>query len=289
MADSESTEGGIEESLAKTLSRIEIPPRPAVLDKVMAEMQSHDPDFRRLANLIVADVGLAAGLIKTANAPAFGYRSKATTVRDALTMLGLINVLRTLAGLSLRTVLPESPAMKGFWEASSGSAFICGWLTRELGVREGIRSEDAYTYALFHDCGIPVLLHSLPGYEETFLGNRDADRSYVDIENERHELNHAQVGSAMAETWFLPELHVQAILHHHAPKIATPSMPGLMPGTRRLIALGQLAEKLHADLTGGADHGWKLAGEDRLAVLGIAADRLDELRSGAGNILDSLG
>jgi HD-like signal output (HDOD) protein len=289
MTDSAATQSGIEESLAKTLAGIEIPPRPAVLDKVMAEMQSHDPDFRRLANLIVADVGLAAGLIKTANAPAFGYRSKATTVRDALTMLGLINVLRTLAGLSLRTVLPESPAMKGFWETSSGTAFICGWLTRELGIRDGIRSEDAYTYALFHDCGIPVLLHSLPGYEQTFTSSREADRSYAEIEIERHEMSHAQVGSVMAESWFLPEIHVQAILHHHADRIFPPNMPGLAAGTRRLIALGQLAEKLHADLTGGADHGWNLTGTDRLEVLGIGEDQLDGLRNGAGNILDSMG
>ncbi|MBL8478603.1 MAG: HDOD domain-containing protein, partial [Sterolibacteriaceae bacterium] len=236
MTDSASPQSEIEKSLAKALAGIEIPPRPAVLDKVMAEMQSSDPDFRRLANLILADVGLAAGLIKTANSPAFGYRSKAATVRDALTMLGLINVLRTLAGLSLRAVLPESPAMKGFWETSSGTAFICGWLTRELGIREGIRSEDAYTYALFHDCGIPVLLHSLPGYEETYTATHVVDRPYTEIEIERHELSHARVGAIMAESWFLPDLHVQAILHHHATRIFPPNMPGLAAGTRRLIA-----------------------------------------------------
>ena len=72
MTDSASPQSEIEKSLAKALAGIEIPPRPAVLDKVMAEMQSSDPDFRRLANLILADVGLAAGLIKTANSPAFG-------------------------------------------------------------------------------------------------------------------------------------------------------------------------------------------------------------------------
>ena len=93
----------------------------------------------------------------------------------------------------------------------------------------------------------------------------------------------------MAESWFLPDIHVQAILHHHATRIFPPNMPGLAAGTRRLIALGQLAEKLHGDLTGGADHGWNLTGADRLEVLGIGADQLDGLRAGASSTLDSMG
>ena len=60
---------GIEASLAGTLAKIEIPPRPVLLDKLMAEMQQDEPDFHRLAGLIRADVGMSASLIKTANAP----------------------------------------------------------------------------------------------------------------------------------------------------------------------------------------------------------------------------
>ena len=68
---------------------IDIPPRPAILASVQAEMAADDPDFRRLEALLSADVALAAGLIKTVNSPFFGRNRRASTVNDALMMLGL--------------------------------------------------------------------------------------------------------------------------------------------------------------------------------------------------------
>lgn len=280
---------GIEASLAETLAKIEIPPRPVVLDKVMAEMQADEPDFRRLSALILADVGMSASLIKTANAPIFGYRSKAATVRDALTMLGLINVLRTLAGIALQKIAPETPAMHGFWETSGRVAHLGGWLVKQVGVRDAIRSEDAYTYALFHDCGIPLLLKALPGYEATYeLARGESARPITAIETERHALNHAMVGCALAHSWYLPQVHVQAILHHHDLDLLTSPDGKIPPGSRRLIALVHLAEMLEHGAGGVAYHEWSRMGEACLAILGLTPARLDELQPGAIEILKGI-
>lgn len=278
----QSVEGVVEAALGQTLEKIEIPPRPAMLDKLAAEMQRDEPDFRRMANLILGDVGLSASLIKTANSPAFGYRSRASTVRDALTMLGLINVLRTLSGLALRQAAPETPGLKGFWEAASRAAHTCGWLVKQLGVVHGVRSEDAYTYALFHDCGIPVLIKAVPGYEETYLAAlKDGGRPITVIETERHALNHALVGCAIAKTWLLPDLIVESILNHHD----NLSRQDLSPACRRLIAFGQLAETLVAGVTGGTDHEWSRLAEDCLTTLEIGPARVGELASGVKALL----
>ena len=285
MNDPQSLESVVEAALGKTLESIEIPPRPAMLDKLAAEMQQDEPDFRRIANLILADVGLSASLIKTANSPAFGYRSKASTVRDALTMLGLINVLRTLSGLALRRAAPETPALKGFWETSTHMAHTCGWLVKQLGVESGVRSEDAYTYALFHDCGIPVLLKAMPGYEATYLAAvKDGSRAITTAESEQHALNHALVGCAIAKTWYLPELIVHSILNHHE----NLSGGNLTPACRRLIAIGQLSETLIAGATGRTDHEWARLAEDCLTTLDIGPARVAELAPGVRKLLQEL-
>jgi HD-like signal output (HDOD) protein len=282
MNGSQATDGVVEAALGKTLEKIEIPPRPAMLDKLAAEMQQDEPDFRRLANLILADVGLSASLIKTANSPAFGYRSKAATVRDALTMLGLINVLRTLSGLALRQAAPETPALKGFWETSSHMAHTSGWLVKQIGVQHGVRSEDAYTYALFHDCGIPVLLKALPGYEATYLrAIEDGGRPITAAETEAHSLNHALVGCAIAKTWYLPDLIVQSILNHHE----NISGQELTPACRRLIAVGQLSATLVAGATGRTDHEWARLAEDCLRTLEIGPAKVGELAAGVKQLL----
>lgn len=280
---------GIESSLAETLANIEIPPRPMVLDKVMAEMQLDVPDFRRLANLIQADVGMSASLLKTANSPVFGYRTRVSTVREALTMLGLINVLRALAGIALRQAAPETPLLKGFWENSVRVALLSGWLVKQLGVRDGIRSEDAYTFGLFHDCGIPVLLKALPGYEATYeLACRESERPLTEIETQHHTLNHAMVGCALAHSWFLPQVHVQAILHHHNIGLLFAPESEIPHGSRRLIALAHLAEMLSDDVHEARDHEWQRLGDSCLTILDCTSERVADLRAGALEVLKEI-
>lgn len=277
---------GFQSLLAGTLAKIEIPPRPVLLDKLMAEMQQDEPDFHRLAGLIRADVGMSASLIKTANAPIFGYRSKATTVREALAMLGLIHVLRTLAGISLRHAVPETPELKLFWDTSARVAYLSGWLVKQVGAKDGIRAEDAYTFGIFHDCGIPVLINALAGYEATYqLACKEGGRPLTEFETEHHTLNHALVGCALAQSWLLPQVHVEAILHHHDLAVLSASAADIPVGSRRLIAFGHLAEMLDATATGASDHEWQRMGEACLAVLDVSSDRVAELQSAAIEIL----
>jgi HD-like signal output (HDOD) protein len=275
---------GVESGLADVLAKIEIPPRPAVLDEVMGEMQKDEPDYRHLSRLITSDVGLAATLIKTANSPVFGYRSRASTVREALTMLGLVMVARTVAAYGIRNVLPESAAMRGFWESSARVAQLAGWLARTLGIEEGIRTPDAYTYGLFRDCGIPVLMKVREGYERVLAAAAaEPLRPFTAVEVETLTINHAMVGSVMAQSWYLPELYCQAIFHHHDPEAFAGD--GVTPAVRRMVALGQLAEWLQGDKSDAAAYEWNKLGAATLDALRLTPAQADALRPEAAAVL----
>lgn len=281
---------GIDATLAESLAKIEIPPRPAIVDQVMAEMQADAPDYRRLASLITSDVGLAAWLVKTANAPIFGFRTRAMTVRDALTMLGLLMVLRTVAGYALRQVLPESPALKGFWDTSARVAHVSGWLVRETGIADGVRPQDAYTYGLFRDCGIPVLMRVSDGYDGV-LANATAEplKSFTEVESDRFAINHAMVGCVMAHSWYLPEVQCEAILHHHDLASLSGERGDLSPAARRLVALGQLAEWLQAEDSVGAANEWKKLGDAVLALLDLTPMQVASMRADVRAFLQDVG
>lgn len=280
--------GHLDQTLADSLAGIEIPPRPAILDQVMAEMHSDDPDYRRLANLITSDIGLSAWMIKTANSPAFGYRTKARTVRDALTMLGLLMVLRTVAGYSLRNALPESPALRGFWDGAARTAHVSAWLARELGIRDGVRAQEAYTFALFRDCGIPVLMRVNAEYESVLAAARgEAVLAFTEVESRRIGLNHALVGSAMARSWYLPEEHCEAIRSHHDAAALGDNDAGLSATSRRFVAIAQLAEHLQGQGL-ARDHEWDKLGAACLHALDLDGGRLTALRSGALQALAEL-
>ena len=81
------------------INDIGIPPCPAILTTLMREMREDEPDFVKLGKLIGSDVSLAAAMLKTVNSPFYGLRSKATSVQQAITLLGLRNVAQIVTGL----------------------------------------------------------------------------------------------------------------------------------------------------------------------------------------------
>ena len=125
MSVSLSVDGVLEQSI----KGIDIPPRPLIIDRVRAAMNEEVPNFKRVGELISADVSLAAGLIKTANSPYFGCQSRARSINEALLMLGLDVTCRAIAAISLRQAFPNSAHYERFWDASADGSMRSGWLT----------------------------------------------------------------------------------------------------------------------------------------------------------------
>ncbi len=235
----------VESKLEQSLRDVGIPPRPLILERVGEEMRKEEPNFRYLGELISADVSLAAGLLKTANSSYFGFRSRARTVTQALVMLGLNISSRAIAGLVLRKVFLATPAMERFWDVSARVARVSGWLVGRLGVRDGVRPDDAYTFGLFRDCGIPILMKKFPQYVAILKeADADLDRVFTDVEQVRCPTNHAIVGSLMAQNWWLPEETSEAIRCHHDAVILASGPLVIAPASARMVALAQLAEFL---------------------------------------------
>ncbi len=260
--------------LEASLRDIGIPPRPHILELVNLEVRADEPDLNYLAQLIMGDVALAAGLVKTANSPFFGYRQKTRSVRDALAMLGLRAASNAIAGLILRRVIPPSASLERFWDASERTAQLAAWLVQKVGVRYGITSDAAYTFALFRDCGIPILMRRYNGYKETLArANADPSQPFTAVEEMDLPTNHAVVGSLMAQSWWLPEDLCVGIRRHHDVS-AVDSRNGDVPGASyRQIALAQLAEKLHQDATGmNMTREWDKMGRSCLAILELGEE-----------------
>lgn len=99
----------VEGVLARSIKIVDIPPRPAIMDRIRAAINKDVPNFKYVGQLISADVSLAAGLVKTANSPYFGFRSRARTINEALLMLGLDATCRAVAALCFRSCFPIAP------------------------------------------------------------------------------------------------------------------------------------------------------------------------------------
>ncbi|UCV15377.1 HDOD domain-containing protein [Quatrionicoccus australiensis] len=265
------------DSVSDILKTIFIPPCPVVVAALLKEARCADVDFNKIIRLISGDLSLAASMMKTANSPIFALRNKVETVQKAAAVLGLKNILCIVNGLALkRSLSSNGVSMERFWERSNYHATVSTRLARRV---PGISQEDAYTFGLFHDCGIPILMQRFPDYKETLLiANRSA-KAVWETETERHGTDHVTVGAMLAHNWHLPELIVKAIRMHHNFEILSDSASTVSDEVRALTAISLLADHLIARFLDVPDETeWMAHGTAALNYLNFDEEELAELQ-----------
>lgn len=250
--------GKFDKEFEKTILGLGIPPCPKILVDLAAEVRNGEPDMQRIEKLISEDVGLSAALIKTVNSPFYGLRNKVHSIMQAIHMLGLTQLSLIVTAMVLRDVLKglSKVDMGRFWDASTKVAIISSYIASRLPYivyetkRRPIDKDEAYTYGLFQDCGIPIMLNQHPGYKDTLSKANDAlDKKFTDIEDESHGHNHAMIGYVLAKSWGLPEAMYQAIrFHHEHESLADKSF--VSDASRDLVAVALLAERAIQLITG---------------------------------------
>ena len=278
----------VDNLVERTILDLGIPPCPIILDRVMAEMGKVEPDFNRLSTIIRTDVSLSGGLIKTVNSPFFGLSQRVRSAGEALAMLGLKNSSHAIAGIILRKSFPNVPNLARFWDASARIARISGWLAQRLAIR-GLRPDDAYSFGLFRDCGIPVLLGRFKNYAAVLdLANREVTSSFVEVEDAALPTNHAMVGCILAQSWWLPEETCLAIRHHHdfaALESGSSQLPLL---SRRMVATAQLAEHIVQRQLGlSLTQEWVKLGDICLQLLKMEPGQIEEFYAEAASVVQT--
>lgn len=242
----------IDDKLEQAVLKIGIPPCPVILLDIAEEARKDEPDFQKIEKLISADVGLSAALIKTINSPFYGLRTKVHSIMQAIRMLGLKHLSLMIMGMVLRNVLKGQSQieMGRFWDASTKVAIISSYIASRLPYityekrPRKIDKDEAYTYGLFQDCGIPILLNHHPGYKDVLkAANGLADAKFTDFEDDEYGNNHAQVGYFLAKSWGLPEQMYNAIRMHHEHVALESDANFLSAESKDYIALALLAER----------------------------------------------
>lgn len=263
----------LERNADRIVREIGIPPCPAILTKLLRETRADEPDFRRVGQLVGGDVALASAVLKVANSPFYGLRTKAASVQQALALLGLTAVTQLVTGLLLRQAFSGAtgPGMERYWKTSMATSLIAAVLCRETARGDG---GVACTYGLFRDCGMPVMLHKYPIYADIFDGSAlTPGEPVLEVENERYTTNHARVGAQLARTWYLPESFCFAVLHHHDVPCSSEIVAEAEAGALALIAIGLAAEQIYCAATGAVCDEWTLAGEWALFELDLTQEK----------------
>lgn len=266
------------DDLNKVMASVDIPVCPGVLTEAMSEAQKDEPDIRRLADIITSDPGMSAAALKLANSPLYGSGRAVSSVRNAVERLGTKNVVCVVVASALRASITGLPAawLEQFWRRSSMMALAASLIARRL---YGISPDAAYTYTLFHDAAIPLMMKRFPNYGEVLEKCEREGMLLEQAEAQFFPCTHPIVGSLLVRNWGLPPILGLAIRFHHEPDaydLPDRTLPG---GALSFIAVTQVAEHLLAEIQQGEDLEVGSALFERaIDYLGISPDDLDRLR-----------
>jgi len=276
-----------ETKTVQLLKGIDIPPRPQVLQIVMAEQQKKDPDLRKISVAVEKDAGMSAAMLRAANSPAFGLRKKVTSISSAVMLLGLNNSTSLITGLSLRVAMtPKSSQAKlnRFWNTAADIAVICSILAQRFKI---MAADQAYIIGLFHDCGIPLMMQRFSNYAEKLAQSApDAQELLVNLEEQHFNTNHALVGYLVARSWYLPEEIRLVILNHHDEELLLKPDGDLL--VRQVAMLTLACHLCYSDHWESEDTFWLRVGKNVMQFFDLSDEGLKDLDSDIKDILATL-
>lgn len=99
--------------------------------KILNELNSEEPDIDKISKLIEYDLSLSYKILKIVNTTSYYTRVKITSIKQAIVILGLNELIRWLTIISLKEQQPSSPAAEEIFSQS----LIRGKFAEQIGLK----------------------------------------------------------------------------------------------------------------------------------------------------------
>jgi len=195
----------------------QLPSLPAVALRVLELVKQNNQSLGSVAKVISNDPALTAKVLKTVNSSFYGLPHQVSTINHAIVLLGMQTVKTLALGFSLAGSMNsnKSPSFDyvRFWRQSLFSAVAARTLAKLLYIKD---PEEAFLIGLLSDIGTLAMHRALGAEYDQLLEASEGDQvELVRLSREKFDLDHAQVGGAMAEHWKFPSAIVESIRQHH--------------------------------------------------------------------------
>ncbi len=189
---------------------------PDTLVKILEVVSNDETSPEQIATIILRDPSLTARTLRMANSSYYRRAAAIKTVHQAVMVLGA-NAVKCIA-LSVSVFTPpkgkaaELEMFRQFYFHSLG----VGILARAIAEKTGNQNaEEAFIAGLLHDLG---KLHIMQRYPQICLEMKpmlERGDDIIEVERRFFDVDHAELGSIIANRWRLPEGLQRSIRGHH--------------------------------------------------------------------------
>ena len=210
-----------EQAVSRYLQTInEVATLPEVSMRIMQMLDDPDTEAKDLQDIFREDPALSSKLLKLANSPFYGFSREIDDVGRAIVLLGF-NAVKAMA--------LSSSVGSMFTVDAHSEVFVPGHLwTHSLAVAVASRSifqlaglaevEAAFLAGVMHDLGLLLEYQCSPaGLNEAVLAARNNGCDFLGAEQAVLDVDHCELGLAVAEKWHFPAMLANAMGYHHRP------------------------------------------------------------------------
>jgi len=194
-------------------------PIPPVAAQIMALAEDENSSMSEIADLIVYDPSITASMLKICNSAYFGLSRKVESVRDAITLLGLDQMVELVLLNGTAENFKDEPDGYGLGEGELWHhAVLSAHVAKVLAENHGLANKKhlIFTAALVKDIGKIIMGRFVAfSYEKINILVNSKGYSFNEAEKEVIGMNHEELGALVGKKWQFGKKLIYIIRHHH--------------------------------------------------------------------------
>ena len=196
----------------------QLPMLPEVAVRIIDMSNDRELYAAKISEVIANDPVLSARLLQVSNSSIFPFRHEITNLNQALAILGIQLTMSIAIGFAIVDMMRNCESKDSgfdhdaFWRKSVLGAIAAIEMRSEL---KGVEQGDLFVAALMQDVGMIALEHfEGEKYTQLVKGAR-SHLDLIELERRMFGVDHAEIGAAILERWYLPDIHINAVRSSH--------------------------------------------------------------------------
>jgi putative nucleotidyltransferase with HDIG domain len=194
-------------------------PIPPVAVQIMALSEDENSSVSDIADLIIHDPSITASLLKICNSAHFGLSRQVESVRDAITLLGLDQIVELVLLNGTAENFRDEPDGYGLGEGELWHhAVLSAHVAKVLAENHGLANKKhlIFTAALLKDIGKIIMGRFVAfSYEKINILVHSKGYSFNEAEKEIIGMNHEELGAQIGKKWRFGDKLIYIIGNHH--------------------------------------------------------------------------